>query len=192
MVYLGSYNTGSTVRIAFTTHAQTGAAIAPSSAFEAADIKLYKNGSATDRSSQSGWTMTSPFDSITGLHQLEIDTSDNADAGFYSAGAEYMIVLSPDETVDSLAVVRVLGYFSLERSISAQVTSIVAGIFAQVIGGTRTFLQTLRGLSATQLGKASGLSTTTGVYRDPEDTKDVVTATIDADGNRTAITLDLS
>lgn len=96
-----------------TTHAQTGAAVAPSTAFEAADFILYKNGSATQRSSTSGWTITSPFDSITGLHMLLIDLTDNTDAGFYSAGGCFTLVLSPDETVDGLAVVRVVGTFIL-------------------------------------------------------------------------------
>jgi hypothetical protein len=116
MTYLGDFNTGGTVTIQFTTHAQTGAAIAPSTAFEAADVRLYKNGSAVERTSTSGWTMTSPFDSITGLHQLQIDLSDNTDPGFYAAGGEYTAVLSPDtETVDALSVVSVIGRFSIER-----------------------------------------------------------------------------
>jgi hypothetical protein len=41
-------------------------------------------------------------------------------------------------------------------------------------------------------GKASGLETTTAVYRDSADTKDRITATVDANGNRTAVTLDLT
>lgn len=188
MKYLGSYNAGSTIYVYFTTHAQTGAAIAPSSAFEAADVRIYKNGSATQRSSEAGYTMTSPFDSITGLHLLSVDLSDNTDAGFYAAGSEYTIVLSPDETVDSLAVVSVIGSFSIERSVS----QIVTAVWAQAIGGARTALQTMRGFSAVLLGKASGLGTTTVVYRNPEDTKDVVTATVTADGDRSAITTDLT
>lgn len=71
-------------------------------------------------------------------------------------------------------------------------TGLVAAIFAQVIGGTRTFIQTLRGFSAVLLGKSSGLGTVTAVYRDPEDTKDVVTATVTSDGDRSAITTDLT
>ena len=68
----GDVAVNATVRFTFTTQAATGAAVAPSSAFEAADIRLYKGSSATDRSSQAGWTMTSPFDSITGLNHLTI------------------------------------------------------------------------------------------------------------------------
>lgn len=102
------YAASATVSRHFTTNAATGAAVAPSTAFESADIILYKDASATQRTSQSGWTMTSPFDSITGLHHISFDTSDNTDAGFYAAGSVYTPVLSPDETVDSVTVVAVL------------------------------------------------------------------------------------
>jgi hypothetical protein len=39
-------------------------------------------------------------------------------------------------------------------------------------------------------GKASGLATTSAVYRDFGDSKNRITATVDADGNRTAVTTD--
>jgi len=44
--HLGYVPASSTIYFQFTTHAQTGAAVAPNSAFEAADVILYKNGSA--------------------------------------------------------------------------------------------------------------------------------------------------
>lgn len=156
--HLGSFNASSTIYFYFTTHAASGAAVAPSSAFEAADLKIYKNGSATERTSASGITMTSPFDSVTGLHAVAIDLSDNTDAGFYAAGSEYVVVLSPDETVDSLAVVKVLAYFSIERVVKVNVTQFggSAGTFASgrpdvnttYIGGTA---QTARDLGASVL-----------------------------------------
>lgn len=112
MADLGYVPASSTIYLYFTTHAQTGASVAPASAYEAADVQLYKNNSATQRSSTAGWTMTSPFDSITGLHVLTIDLSDNTDAGFYAAGNQYTAVLSADtETVDGLTVVAVIGTF---------------------------------------------------------------------------------
>ena len=46
-------------------------------------------------------------------------------------------------------------------------------------------------LSASVLfGKASGLAGTTAVYRDVGDSKDRITATVDANGNRSAVTRD--
>jgi len=118
MNYLGDYADNSTVYIYFSTHeADTGAPVAPSSAFEAEDVKIYKNGAAAEKTTTNGLTMTSPFDAITGLHQLAIDTSnDTGDAGFWAAGGEYTVVLVPDETVDGSAVLKVIGSFSLERS----------------------------------------------------------------------------
>ncbi len=76
--------------------------------------------------------------------------------------------------------------------VTSSITAIVTAVWAQVIGGARTALQTMRGFSAVLLGKASGLGGVSAVYRDPEDTKDVLAATVDADGNRTAITTDLT
>lgn len=111
---MDTYAVGSTVPIHFTTNAAAGAAVAPSSAFEAADVILYKDTSATQRSSTSGWTMTSPFDAITGLHLLSIDLSDNTDAGFYAAGSVYTAVLSPDETIDSQTpITAIIGKFRI-------------------------------------------------------------------------------
>lgn len=68
----------------------------------------------------------------------------------------------------------------------------ITAIWAEVITGTTTAVQAMRGFIAAMLGKASGLETTTAVYRNIADTKNVVSATVDADGNRTAVTLDLT
>lgn len=116
MNYLGNFSEDSTIYVYFTTHDTSGAAVAPSSAFEAADAKIYKDGSATQKSTTNGLTMTSPFDSITGLHLMAIDTSvDTGDAGFWATGSDYSVVLDPDETVDGQSVVRVLATFGIEN-----------------------------------------------------------------------------
>lgn len=100
----------------FTTHDALGGPVAPLSAFEAADVIIYKNGSATQKTSTNGVTMTSPFDSIVGLHCLVIDTSnDTGDSGFWVAGAVYTLVLSPDsETIDGKTALNVIGQFGLD------------------------------------------------------------------------------
>jgi hypothetical protein len=53
-----------------------------------------------------------------------------------------------------------------------------------------TFRQSARIWNATLFGKADGLATVTVHYRDLADTKNRISATVDADGNRTALTLD--
>lgn len=80
-------------------------------------------------------------------------------------------------------------------AIAAFIDTEVAAIKAKtdLIPGTtdgKTFAQLVTLIAAVLLGKASGLNTTTAVYRAVDDSKDRVTATVDADGNRTAVTLD--
>jgi hypothetical protein len=60
--------------------------------------------------------------------------------------------------------------------------------------GTDTLREILRGLRAHLFGQSSGLTNGFGTYlvRDPENTKNVVQATIDANGNRTSVARDLS
>jgi hypothetical protein len=48
----------------------------------------------------------------------------------------------------------------------------------------------LRIALAALAGKASGLAGVTAVYRAADDSKDRITATVDANGNRTAVTID--
>lgn len=69
----------------------------------------------------------------------------------------------------------------------------IADALLDRVAGVETGLtprQLLRLAASVLLGKASGLGTTTAVFRDTGDTKDRVTATVDADGNRSAVTLD--
>lgn len=68
----------------------------------------------------------------------------------------------------------------------------VASILAATVEGSTTLVHTLRLLNAALGGKASGLATTTAVYRDLADSKNRISATVDADGNRSAVTLDLT
>lgn len=67
----------------------------------------------------------------------------------------------------------------------------VTAIWAEVMDGTRTAVQAMRGFMAALLGKASGLPTAPK-YRNIGDTVNVIDATTDSDGNRTAVTLDLT
>jgi hypothetical protein len=129
MKYMGDYADDSTVRIFFTTNDGSGGAVAPSTAFEAADVVIYKNNSATQKATTNGVTMSSPFDSVTGLHLVEIDCSnDTGDAGFWATGNDYSVVLSPDETVDSQTVVAAIAQFSIENRVVSAVSGNVAGI----------------------------------------------------------------
>lgn len=70
--------------------------------------------------------------------------------------------------------------------------AIADAVHDEVVEGTTTLRQSVRLANAALGGKASGLATTTAVYRDIADSKDRITATVDADGNRSAITRDLT
>jgi hypothetical protein len=82
-------------------------------------------------------------------------------------------------------------------AILAAVDTEVAAIKAKtdLIPGTqdgKTFAETVLLMAAALLGKASGLGSTTAIYRSLDDAHDRITATVDSDGNRTAVTLDAS
>lgn len=111
MDYLGDFHLGQTVYCYISTHDSSGANVAPSDAFEAADVVVYQNGSATQITS--GITVTSPFDSETGFHLVSIDLNNSA----YSRAQDYTIVLAPDtETVDSQTITAIpIGAFSVEN-----------------------------------------------------------------------------
>ena len=68
--------------------------------------------------------------------------------------------------------------------------AIAAALLAAGIEPTTSMLETLRLILATQVGKLSGADGTTITIRDIDDTKDRVGATVDADGNRIAVTTD--
>jgi hypothetical protein len=56
-----------------------------------------------------------------------------------------------------------------------------------------TLRQALRVVTAAVAGKVSGAETTTITFRNAQaDSKDRIVATVDANGNRTAVTLDVS
>jgi len=66
----------------------------------------------------------------------------------------------------------------------------IDGIWDEVIEGTLTGRQVLRLNLSALTGKSSGGGTATLIFRDNGDTKARITATVDEDGNRTAMTLD--
>jgi hypothetical protein len=68
----------------------------------------------------------------------------------------------------------------------------VDDVLDEVVEGTITFRQMLRLFGAALGGELSGAATTTITIRNASDSKTVITATVDADGNRSAVTLDLT
>lgn len=116
MNYFGDYPAShAAVCMPFDTFAAATGAPAATTNFAAADIVIFKNGGTTQRTSANGITVTTSFDSNTGLQMVLIDTSDNSDAGFYAAGNEYQVAVA-DITVDGQTLRFWLGCFSIERA----------------------------------------------------------------------------
>ena len=107
----------------FSTHDSTGANVAPSDAFESADVVVYEANSTTQITA--GITVTSPFDTEVGFHQYRIDTSNAA----YFRNKSYTVVLQPDtETVDGATITSIpIGLFNTYEATPA-------GGFMTVIG----------------------------------------------------------
>jgi hypothetical protein len=112
--YYGRKKAGSTVYLPLYTYNGAGASVT-CTGFSAANIKIYKNGGTTERSSSAGITATIDFDSRTGLHMAVIDLSDNTDAGFYAAGSNYHAVAT-GLTVDSQSVIADLGSWDIDAA----------------------------------------------------------------------------
>jgi len=71
------------------------------------------------------------------------------------------------------------------------ITNIVDALFAKVIENGETFEQQLKLIRAEAAGKVA-VSGSTVTFRDAADSKDRITATVDSNGQRTAITTDVS
>lgn len=113
--HYGDFATGTTVNMVFDTFSATTGAPTATSNFAAADINIYKNVGTTQRSSANGITVTTTFDSVTGMQTVAIDLSDNTDAGFYAAANEYQVMVTPI-TADGQTMSFWLGTFSIQRS----------------------------------------------------------------------------
>lgn len=132
--FLGNFPAGSTVYVPIATYNAAGASVTITN-LAVTDVEIYKNGSTTQRSSDNGVALLDTdgidFDAQTGLHGVSIDLSDNTDAGFYAAGSQYWVWISPF-TADSQTVGTVYT-FTIDKggSVSGIGTGgIVAGSFA--------------------------------------------------------------
>lgn len=114
---LGDVAAGSTLYVPFATYNAAGASVTITG-LATTDIEIYKNGSATQRSSDAGYALLDTdgidFDGITGIHGFSVDLSDNTDAGFYAAGSVYWLVVSAI-TVDSQTV-NFVYYFTIDKA----------------------------------------------------------------------------
>jgi len=83
------------------------------SAFAVTDIEVYKDGSATQRTSDAGFAVAVDFDGGVGVHSFSIDLTDDTDAGFYADGSQYWVVLRTITAAGQELVV--VFYFTIGR-----------------------------------------------------------------------------
>lgn len=103
--FVGDFAPSAVVRIGFNTNDAAGTPITLSGG----TLAVHKDGSTTQ--STTGVTLTTDFDSVTGYHVANVDTS--ADGTFYSAGSDFRVYLTAG-TVDGTSVVGALiGSFSI-------------------------------------------------------------------------------
>lgn len=174
-MYLGDYAAGSMIDFKFPTLNLSGV---PTTLLGTPAISVYKANLTTQ--SVAGVALTVDFDSLTGLNHVRLDTS--ADGTFYAAGSQYDVVITAG-LVNLVSVVgQVVGRFTLG--------AVPAAVKAAVIGhGVLTLEQTLVIMAARLAGKTSGNQSGAPVCRDLDDTRNVVSGTIDTNKNRTAVTL---
>lgn len=116
MIDYGFVRPGTTLYIPFASYAGSTGASAATTGLATSDIEIYKDGSTTQRGSDSGYALLDTdgldFDGITGLNGFSIDLADNTTANFYASGSQYWVVVST-VTVDSQTVSFVAATFRI-------------------------------------------------------------------------------
>tara|TARA_R100000808_G_scaffold12753_2_gene31574 strand:+ start:420 stop:1433 length:1014 start_codon:yes stop_codon:yes gene_type:complete len=129
---------GDTLPIFFDTFSGSTGASITMSGLATSDIEIYKDGSATQRASDSGFTLLdsdgTDFDSKTGIHGFSLDLSDNSDSGFYAVGPWYTVVLSA-VTVDSQTVNKVVAMFRILDNTRGMAGTALPDAAADAAGG---------------------------------------------------------
>lgn len=188
--------------IPFATYAGATGASVTMTGLAVTDIEIYKNGSVTQRSSDSGYALLDTdgidFDGITGIHGFSVDLSDNTDAGFYAAGSWYWIVVSA-VTVDSQTVNFIA---AMVRIVAAEGTAGTPSVDAARISNSATAADNVETAFASTLAEVAAVpaanapiwtklnwlfalgrnkitqSTTTQTLRDDADTATIATAAV--------------
>lgn len=152
-------------------------------------------------------TLQADLTQIGGVTQSATDLKDFADAGYNPSTNKVTGVLLTDTCTTNTDMVgtnsAALAATALtdatwtdakaaflDASIAGLNNISVANIIAGITDGSLDLQEMMRIIVAATAGKSSGGGTVTLVFRDSADSKDRITATVDANGNRTAMTLD--
>lgn len=130
---------------------------------------------------------TVAVDTTTGIPALIATAQSDLDIITGSDGVNLLVATqaSIDEILADTGTDGVVLSTGTQAAIAAALLDLVDGVETG-----ETVREALRLMRAALVGKAAGLGTTTATFRDRADTKDRITATVDVDGNRTAVTTD--
>lgn len=169
MINFGNIAAGAVLPIVFSTYGKTNGESITLTGLAVTDIEVYKGTSMVQRASDAGYTLLDTdgidIDGITGIHGFSIDTGDNTDAGFYTSGSFYTVVVSA-VTVDAQVVNFVAATFHLVaadpltptvagRTLDVSATG-EAGIDWANVGSPTTTV----GLSGTTVGTSTTIGAT--------------------------------
>lgn len=181
---------------------------APAGASVSADVAAVKAETALivadTNELQTDWANGGRLDVILDARasQASVDTIDGiVDAILIDTGTDIPATLATLATAANLATVA--NYLDTEiaailEDTGTTIPALIAALptadalWDEAVDGATTARESMRLQNAALGGKASGLATATAVFRDLADTKDRITATVDADGNRTSVARDLS
>lgn len=132
----------------------------------------------------------------TAMKGATFDTSTDSLEAIRNRGDAAWVTATGFSTLDAAGVRTAVGLASanLDTQLAALPTAgaVADAVHDEVVDGAYTFRESTRLQNSAMWAKLSGAATTSVVIRDVSDSKDRITATVDADGNRTAITLDAS
>jgi hypothetical protein len=123
------------------------------------DIEIYKDGSVTQRASDAGYVLLDTdgidFDALTGIHGFSIDTGDNTDAGFYTVGAWFTVIVSA-VTIDGQTVSFIAAQF---RLMAAESVAAKPKVDVDAWLGTAAATPTVAGVPEVDLTHVAGATT---------------------------------
>jgi hypothetical protein len=105
----------------------------------------------------------------------------------------YIVPATPTDITNAVTTIQGVGgptLDALETDISNLPAATSTAVQNEVIEGTLTFRNVLRIIKSALAGLSTGGGTPNVAFRSDDDTKDRITATVDAQGNRTSISVD--
>ena len=167
-----------------------------------ADIRLSKNGGDFAQTNNATGATHDEF----GYYDIPLDTTDTgtlgrlrvavSESGALPVWQDFLVVtanvydtLCSTDTFDVNVTAIATDAVSADALKTDAITEIVTAILAATVESTLDVKEVLRIVLAALAGKVSGGGTPTIKFRDAADALDRITATVDANGNRSAISL---